>query len=136
MRRILCLCGLSILIAISAAAQAPQSVIVGQSFAVAFSHDGVNATGYRVYLDATTIADVPLSVLQSGAASIPVPRGVSGRGSHSLVVSAYNADAESKSPALAFTAVLPTPTPPSQPSIVITLALNADGTISAMWSQQ
>lgn len=115
-------------------AQTP--VIVGQAFAVTFAHTGTNTTGYRVYLDTTLIADVPLSVLQSGTASVPVAGGVSARGPHVLLVSAYNADRETKSDPLSFSAVLPAPDAPSQPAIVITIALNADGTISATWAHQ
>lgn len=134
MRRILSSLGLISLLATSAAAQT--QVIVGQPFAATFTHNGANTTGYRVKVDGTIIADVAVSVLQSGSASIAVPAGLGTRGAHRLTVSAYNPDAETPSLPLDVIAVLPAPDAPSQPSIVLKIALNSDGTISATWSQQ
>jgi hypothetical protein len=134
MPRILIGLGLIPLLWTSAAAQT--SVVVGQPVSVTFTHNGANTTGYRVKVDGTTIADVAVSVLQAGSAAIAVPAGLGTRGAHSLTVSAYNPDAETPSVPLNVVAVLPAPDAPSQPSIVLKLALNQDGTISATWSQQ
>jgi hypothetical protein len=134
MPRILISLGLISLLATSAAAQT--SVVVGQPLSVTFTHNGQNTTGYRVKVDGTTIADVAVSVLQAGSALIAVPAGLGTRGAHSLTATAYNQDGETPSIPLIVTAVLPAPDAPSQPSIVLKLALNQDGTISATWSQQ
>lgn len=108
---------------------------VGEGFAITFTHDGQNTAGYRVYLDNVQIQDLPLSALAAGTARTQ-PITVTTRGAHTVEVSAYNADRESARAALAFTASLPTPTSPGNLQIVITMALNPDGSISVRWAQQ
>lgn len=104
-----------------------QTVTVGQGFSASFTHDGLNTAGYRLYLDNQPILDVPVSVLQSGSATLRVPA-VSVRGPHTLIASAYNADGETKTAPLAFDAKLPAPNPPTTFTIVVQVA--EDGSVS------
>ncbi len=132
MRKFGWLLGLLVLSATPAYSQAT-SVEVNQPVRVAFDHTGQHTSGFRIYQDATRVAEIPLSELQAGSVTTTVPAFTT-RGPHVIGVSAYNADAESARATLDVTAVLPTPTVPTNLRIVIQLALNPDGSIGVTWA--
>lgn len=126
---------LLLLTAASASAQTT-SVEVNQPFRAVFTHDGVNTTGYRVYVDGVQVGpDAPVTVLAGGSVSLAVPSGVPAAGTHTLQAAAFNAAGETKSAALTFTVTdPPPPPPPSEPGVpsidvTVTVAVRPDGTL-------
>lgn len=110
------------------------TVTVGQAFTLAWDHDGQNTAGYRLFLDNVQVAEIPVSALTAGTARA-TNLTVATRGTHLFEVAAYNADRESTRAGLTVTGVLPTPSTPTNLQIVITMALNPDGSISVRWAQ-
>jgi hypothetical protein len=102
-----------------ASAQTP-TVPTGATYQVQATHDGINTVGYRLYVDAVQVVDVPVSVLAAGKVTITAPA-LTTRGAHTVVMSAYNADNESKSVPFAFTGVLPAPGAPGNITIIINI---------------
>jgi hypothetical protein len=102
---------------------------VGQSFTLVADADPVNTTGYRIYMDGVKQGvDLPLSALQAGSitvAAIVAPA----RGSHTLIVSAFNPDVESKSDPFTFTTIMAPPKKPGNLRLLFTVILAEDGTI-------
>jgi hypothetical protein len=112
-----------------ASAQTPDTVPAHQSFSVEFTHDGLNTTGYRVFVDGVKVgSDLPLSALTAGKVTASVA-GVP-RGAHTVQVSAFNLDAEAKSAALPFTAVDPTPATPTNLTIKLVVQIAGDGSVT------
>jgi hypothetical protein len=66
-----------------------------------FTHPGTGTDGYRLYLDGTQVADLPVAALANGEVRLPIPA-IPAAGTHSLEASAYNTAGETRSPALAF----------------------------------
>lgn len=114
-------------------AQTP-TVEVGKTFQVSFNHDGLSITGggFRLYVDDVKLADIPLTSLQTGSVTVTAPA-VTGRGNHVLAATAFNPDRESVKTTLAFIAQMAAPNPPTNLKIVVTVALNQDGTVSLTW---
>jgi hypothetical protein len=73
-------------------AQTP-TVTVNKPFSVTATHDGKDTEGYRLYLDGVKALDIPIGQLAAGVVTSQ-PLSVRERGSHAVVVSAYNADKE------------------------------------------
>lgn len=121
-----------VVLALSAgAAVAQEPVDVGVPFRVVATHDGVNTSGYRVYVDGAQVGkDVPVSALANGTITQDVPGQV--RGPHALVVGAFNADAESRSAPLAIVALVPPPRAPTNLQITIAVTIGADGSVTAI----
>lgn len=101
----------------------------GQSFTLVADADPANATGFRIYLDGVKQgADLPLSALQAGSitvAALVAPA----RGTHTLIVSAFNPDVESKSDPFTFTTITAPPKKPGNLRLLFTVILADDGTI-------
>lgn len=112
------------------------TVPTGAAFTVTATHDGVNVvgltgSGYRCYQDGVKVgADLPPTVLLSGVVTCSYPA-IATAGAHTVAVSAFNATAEVKSAALAFTTASPLP-PPAGPGglhiIVNGVIVAEDGT--------
>lgn len=102
---------------------------VGQSFTLVGDADTVNTTGYRIYMDGVKQgADLPLSTLQAGSitvAAIVAPT----RGTHTLILSAFNPDVESKSDPFTFTTIMAPPKKPGNLRLLFTVILAEDGSI-------
>jgi hypothetical protein len=128
---------LAVLLLTAASASAQTTTVeVNQPFRAVFTHDGVNTTGYRVFVDNVQVGpDAPASALTAGSVSLAVPSGVSMAGTHTLQAAAFNASGETKSAALTFTVTdPPPPPPPTEPSvptidITVTVAARPDGTL-------
>lgn len=107
--------------AVSASAQT--SYPANAPLRVASTHDGLNVTGYRLYVDNARV----------GVDSTPSVRGVDGIvtlslptqpvGSHTVQLAAFNADGETKSDAFAFRIASPAPTKPGTPSVQIVITV-------------
>lgn len=102
---------------------------VGQAFTLVGDANPTNTTGFRLYMDGVKQGvDLPLTALQAGSvtvAAIVAPT----RGTHALILSAFNQDFESKSDPFTFTTVLPPPTKPGNLRLLFTVILAEDGTI-------
>lgn len=117
-----------------AAAQTPCSsncvLAVGESFSAVADHDGANTVGYRLYIDNVKVGtDVPLASLQAGSVTVAALVAPA-RGSHTLQISAYNADFESKSDPFAFTTKLPPPGKPGNLRLLFAVVVADDGSVS------
>lgn len=114
------------LLAIASLAQAqtpaPPAVTVGQVYQVQASHDGINAAGYRLYVDTVQVADVPAAQLVAGKITLTAPP-ITTRGSHTVTVSAYNLDKETQSDPLVFSGFLPAPGKPGGVTIIINISI-------------
>jgi hypothetical protein len=108
----------------------PCTLTLGAAYSVAADHDGLNTTGYRVYVDGVKVGnDVPLSQLASGAVTISglvAP----GRGQHSLQVAAFNEDWETKSDPFVFTVKKQPPGKPGNTRILIAVTASENGSVS------
>jgi hypothetical protein len=93
--------------------QVPE-VGINRPFTVAADHNGVDTTGYRIYLDnsSTPAADIPVSQRVGGVITSPALT-VTARGTHTVQVAAYNQDGEARSAALTFVAQGTPPTAPA-----------------------
>ena len=131
--RMLLISLLALLHVLPAQAQTPCAspcvVEVGKAFSVLADHDGVNTTGYRLYLDNVKVgADIPMSALVAGTVTISAGVGPA-RGSHTVQLAAFNADGETRGVAFPFTTKLQAPTAPTNQRIIIGVTLR-DGTIT------
>lgn len=107
----------------------PCTIDVGKSFSFAADHDGVNTTGYRVYLDGVkTGPDLLVSALQAGAITVTLT--APARGSHALQLAAFNLDQETKSAPLTLVTRSPAPTAPTNLRITIVAQIARDGSVS------
>jgi hypothetical protein len=101
----------------------PCVMTVGQVYTLQADHDGVDTTGYRVYLDGLkTGADLSMNALTSGVvtvSSLIAPA----RGAHTIQLAAFNEDNEAKSDPLSFTTKRKAPGKPGGTRIVITAQL-------------
>jgi hypothetical protein len=126
------LCGiLALVLAGPVSAQTPPQPVVPANTPITleFTHDGLNTTGYRRFVDGLPVgSDLPLSALTAGKVTASIP-GVP-RGPHTVQVSAFNLDAEAKSAALPFTAVDPTPATPTNLTIKLVVQIAADGSVT------
>lgn len=114
-------------------APAPCEVKTGGSYSLSFTHDGQNATGYRLYLrqassatDAKVGNDILLSALQNGAVVVPLTAPATS-GEYLITASAFNSVAETKSQPYSFK-VLAAPNAPGNLRIYLVVSLAADGT--------
>lgn len=133
MKSLLCALGFVLLAALPASAQTTCSVncvlTAGVPFTAAATHDGLNTTGYRVYIDTVKVgADLPLTALQSGTVTFG-PFVAPARGTHTIQLSAFNPDIETKGDLFTFTTVLPAPAKPGPLRLIFTVTLAEDGTI-------
>lgn len=123
----------------TASAEAQQSVIVGDPYAVEIDHDGQFTDVYRLYVDDVVIASLPVTA-RTAAGVVRFENVVfKARGAVSVRVSAVNADHEVSTAPVALTAELPAPTVPSVPRIIrITTTTDAeiaaDGTLRVVAS--
>jgi hypothetical protein len=108
----------------------PCTLTVGQTYAVTASHDGLNVTGYRVYLDGAKLgADLPITALQSGTVTVAALTAPA-RGAHSLQLAAFNEDAETKSDPYAFTVKKAAPAKPGPVQLLLSITVAEDGTVT------
>lgn len=121
--------GGGLLTTVSAQSPTVPSVPAGAPFKVAFDHDGLNTTHYRVLLGGKQVAEVPASARVGGVVTIDMA--ALPAGAYSIVAVARNAPtvpftdpAEASSPAYAFEvhALAPKPTPPSWRATVLIFA--------------
>lgn len=103
-------------------ASAQTVVPANQPVTLAWDSDGVNVSGFKVYVDDAAPILVPAS-----DRSVKVTLA---SGTHTIVVSAYNPDAETKSPALSQIAKQPAPNAPTQLRFIVTADVAPDGTVS------
>ena len=89
MRKLTTLAIILFAFALPAAAQEPvPEVGAGAAFSIAFEHDAVDTTGYRIKIDDVQVGpNVPLTALQDGTATIEIP-GVAA-GTRVLTVEAF-----------------------------------------------
>ena len=121
----LCLC-----LALGALVAAQSVPPPNAAFVLAFDHNGVDTTGYRLFVDNVKVgADLPVSALQAGSASFNVP-GV-GPGPHSIRVTAFGPGGETSSAALTFTVPQLPPTAPTNLRITLAVSIAKDGTVKA-----
>lgn len=130
-----CLIALFWLLSFVVAEAQPAIIRLGQNPILTWTHDGLHALGYRIYIDDVRVAEIPLSTLVSGSARHTLPAStVTTRGLHTAGVAAYNADEEGQRVTISFEARNPAPSPPGNLQFVITVALNDDGTMTFRWT--
>lgn len=120
--------------AVSAQTPTPK-VLVGQSFTVQMDHDGVNTTGYLLWIcpgivtqcsnTAQQQTDMTVRNAQGVVTFMTVP-GLSTAGSYTMQAMAFNADGGTRSATLVFDVVPPPPSAPRNLRLVA-VETTADG---------
>lgn len=101
----------------SAQTPCPSPCIVppGTPVSVAFEHDGLNVTSYRVYLDGALVSgEIPTSARVSGTVTYAL--GTPGVGLHAVQAAAVNLTLETRGVTINFTISVPPPTTPAVPT--------------------
>lgn len=80
-------------------------------FTVSADHDGVETTGYRLYVDGSQVQEKPASALSAGVITFADSDGLP-KGSYDLEVAAFNEDGETKSLPLTLIVMGKAPTAP------------------------
>lgn len=106
----------------------PCVLTVGQTYSLLADHDGVDTTGYRVFVDNVKIGtDLSMNALLSGVATVSglvAPA----RGPHAIQLAAFNEDWEVKSDPFPFTVKKKSPSKPGSSRITVTAQI-VDGKI-------
>jgi hypothetical protein len=120
------------LLATSAQAQTAypkQDVNTGMVIGLEADHNGVNATGYKVYVDGALLSTLPASA-RTAAGVVPFSVPAMTRGVHLVEFSAFNLDTESDRAGVEATAKTPKPATPQNLRIVIKTVTAENGTLS------
>lgn len=126
--RIITLAALALALTVNA--QAQTNVVINKNFQVAATHDGVNALGFRLFVDNVKVGtDIPVAQLVGGTVTTP-PVQITTRGAHSIQIASYNEDWEVKSAPLNITGVKAAPNAPSLPTIIIAATVAENGALT------
>jgi hypothetical protein len=105
------------------------TVRVGEPFVALFDPptSGGQHAGFRLFIDNAKVGnDLPASPGTTTINGVTIAT----RGAHTLQVSAFNADGETKTAALSISAVLPPPGAPTNLRIQVAFTVASDGSIS------
>jgi hypothetical protein len=106
-----------------------QDVNTGMVIGLEADHNGVNATGYKVYVDGALLSTLPASA-RTAAGVVPFTVPAMTRGVHVVEFTAFNLDTESDRAGVEATAKTPKPATPQNLRIVIRTVTAENGTLS------